>query len=110
MCSLHVRRGEWKQHRVFVLKMMSHTHGATITNCCWPIGIFSSSQELKSVEEAKRYHPDIRIVGVSSTKRCSYGTVDLDVRWKLYSGGNPTVVYVLKRVCMVILTGPGYQT
>jgi len=42
------------------------------------------------VEEAKRYHLDI--VGVSSTKRCDSGTVNLDGGWKLfYSGADPSV-------------------
>ena len=45
MCPLHVWRGEWRQRRVFVLEIMSHTHGFTITNCCWAIEIFSPSQE-----------------------------------------------------------------
>ena len=30
---------------VFVLEIMSHTHGSTITNCCWAIGISSPSQK-----------------------------------------------------------------
>ena len=29
MCSLHDLRGEWRQRRVFVLEIMSHTHGST---------------------------------------------------------------------------------
>ena len=45
MCPLHVWRGEWRQCRVFVLEIMSHTHGSTITNCCWAIEISSPSQE-----------------------------------------------------------------
>ena len=61
---------------------MSHTHGSTITNCCWAIRI-------ELVEKAKRYHLDI--IGVSSTKRRGCGTVDLDGEWKLfYSGADPT--------------------
>ena len=29
MCPLHVWRSEWRQHRVFVLEIMSQTHGST---------------------------------------------------------------------------------
>ena len=49
MCPLHVWRGEWKQRRVFVLEIMSHTHGSTITNCCWAIGISSPSQDIEDL-------------------------------------------------------------
>ena len=45
MCPLHVWRDECRQRRVFVLEIMSHAHGSTITNCCWAIGISSPSQE-----------------------------------------------------------------
>ena len=91
MSLLHVWKREWRQHRVFVLEIMSHTHGSTITNCCWAIEIFSPSQEeLELVEEAKRYHLDI--IGVSSTKRRGSGTVNLDGGWKLlYSGADPNM-------------------
>ena len=42
------------------------------------------------VEEAKRYHLDI--IGVSSTKQCGSGTVDLDGGWALfYSGADPSM-------------------
>ena len=37
------------------------------------------------VEKARRYHFDI--VGVSSTKRRGFGTVDLDGGWKLFYSG-----------------------
>ena len=46
MCPLHVWRGEWRQRRVFVLEIKLHTHGSSITNCCWAIGISLSSQEM----------------------------------------------------------------
>ena len=70
---------------------MSHTHGSTITNYCWAIGISSPSRkQLALVEEAKRYH--LNIVEVSSTKRCGFATVDLDGGWKLfYSGADPSM-------------------
>ena len=58
---------------------MSHIFGRTITDCC-----LTTKKELKLVEEAK-YHLDI--VGVSSTKRCGSGIVDLDDRWKLFYSG-----------------------
>ena len=49
-----------------------------------------TGKELELVEEAKRYHLDI--IGVSSTKRRGYGTVDLDGGWKLfYSGADPSM-------------------
>ena len=49
-----------------------------------------SGKELGLVEEAKRYYLDI--IGVSLTKRCGSGTVDLDGRWKLfYSGVDPSM-------------------
>ena len=72
MCPLHVWRGEWRQRRVFVLEIMSHTYGSTITNCLWAIGISSPSQEEQElVEEAKRHH--LNNIGVSSTKRRGSG-------------------------------------
>ena len=45
MCPLHIWREEWRLCRVLVLEIMSHTHGSTITNCCWAIGISSPLQE-----------------------------------------------------------------
>ena len=40
------------------------------------------------VEEAKRYHIDI--VGISSTKKRGFGTVDVNGEWKLlHSGADP---------------------
>ena len=44
-----------------------------------------TGKELELVEEAKRYHLDI--IGISSTKRSSSGTVDLDGGWKLFYSG-----------------------
>ena len=44
-----------------------------------------TGKELKLVEEAKKYHLDI--VGVSLTKRCGSGMVDLDGGWKLFYSG-----------------------
>ena len=56
------------------------------------------------VEEAQRYHLDI--IGVSSTKRRSFGTVDLDGGWKLfYSAADPNMsaqagVKILRNNCL----------
>ena len=56
--------------------------------CNWNI-LTLTGKELELVEEAKQYHFDI--IGVSLTKRCGSGTVDLDGCWKLfYSGADPT--------------------
>ena len=44
-----------------------------------------TGEKLELVEEAKRYHFDI--IGVSSTKGCGSGTVDLDGGWKLFYSG-----------------------
>ena len=44
-----------------------------------------TGKEHELVDEAKRYFPDV--VGISSTKRRGYNTVELDDGWKLsYSG------------------------
>ena len=49
-----------------------------------------TGKELELVEEANRYHLDI--IGVSSTKLRSSGTVDLDGGWKLlYSGADSSM-------------------
>ena len=94
MCPLHVWRGEWRQRRVFVLEIMSHTHGLTITNLLL-LGIWNiltlTGKELELVEEAMRYQLDI--LGVSSTKRRGSGTVDLD------ADGNSSIL-VLILVCL----------
>ena len=70
-----------------VLKVMSHTFGKTVTDCCFTIGLLSPSQgkELELIEETKRYHLDT--VGVSSTKRRSSGVVEMNGRWKLFYSG-----------------------
>ena len=49
-----------------------------------------TGQELELVKEAMQCHLDI--VRISSTKRCSFGTVDLDGGWKLfYSVADPSM-------------------
>ena len=104
MCSLLVCRGEWRQRRVFVFEIMSHTQGSTITDCCWAIGISSPSQEKskKLVEEVKQYYVDI---GVSLTRIRGSGTVDLNGAWKLFcSGANPSMS---AQAGVRILTSPG---
>jgi len=57
---------------------------------CHRKGVRIGGKEWELVEEVKWYHLDI--VRVSSTKRCSSGTVNLDGGWQLfYSGADPNV-------------------
>ena len=44
-CLQHVWRGGRGQHRVIVLKVISHTFEKTITDCCLTTEMFSSPQE-----------------------------------------------------------------
>ena len=63
---LHVWRGGRRQCRVIVRKVMLHTFGETIADCCLKTNVLTlTGKELELVEEAKKYHLDI--VGVSST-------------------------------------------
>ena len=86
---------------------MSLTFEKIITDCLllgyWNVLILTG-KELKLVEKAKKYHPNI--VGVSSTKRCGSGIVELDGGWKLfYSGADQSTVCLLQ-VGVEILTSP----
>ena len=85
-------RGEWRQRRVFVLKIKSHTHRSIITNCCWAIWniLTLTGKELDLVEKVKQYH--LNIVRVSLIKKRGSATVDLGGKWKLfYFGADPNV-------------------
>ena len=61
-----------------------------------------TGNQLELVEEAKKYHLDIG--GVSSTKKCGSGIVDLDGGWKLFcSGADPSMS---AQASVGILTSP----